>query len=65
MTGKVNDKSFYVKANMTVENILRNGTQEQKEAIKLFDWDGDGIISKKEAAAFNSYSITKMKKKVR
>lgn len=58
MAGNVNNDTFYVSAGMTVEHVISNGTQEQKDAIRLFDWNGDGVISRSEAKAFNSYSIT-------
>ena len=58
MTSEVKNQALHVIPGMKVENVLRNGSQEQKEAIKLFDWDNNGNLSRKEAEAFNSYSIT-------
>lgn len=42
---------------MTVSNVQRAGTEAQAKAIKLFDWDNDGVLSKKEANCFNSFQV--------
>ena len=40
-----------------VEYVLKNGTESQKAVIKMFDWDSNGVIDRKEARGYNKYSI--------
>ena len=46
-----------VVSGMTVSNVQRLGTEAQAKAIKLFDWDNDGVLNKREANCFNSFQV--------
>ena len=48
---------FNVVPGMTVENVQKNASKAEAVAIKLFDYNNDGIINEREAKCFNSYQI--------
>ncbi len=56
MTNKIQNEVNVV-SGMTVSNVQRAGTEAQAKAIKLFDWNNDGVLSKKEANCFNSFQV--------
>lgn len=56
-TNPVNQKPINVVQGMTVKQVQQQGTKAQADAIKLFDFDGDGVISKAEANSFNRFDV--------
>lgn len=47
---------FIIKTGMSVDTVLKNGTEEQKKVAKTFDTDDNGIYNEREASLFNSSS---------
>ena len=46
-----------IRKNMPVDYVLENGTKEQKAVIKMFDYDSNGVIDRREAKAYNKYGL--------
>ena len=62
MTGevKVTTRTFTVKEGMTLQEVVNSpkATAMQKKMVAVFDSDGNGVYSKREAAVFNATTIS-------